>query len=124
MSTMQKVMSLAVLVAALSLVAAVSAFGGASSTDATTVAVTAGKPSELRFTLSKKTVAKGATTFRVTNRGSVSHDFKIAGKKTPMLRSGKSASLTVTFKKAGKFAFLCTVPGHAVAGMKGTVTVK
>lgn len=124
MSTIQKVMSLAVLVAALSLVAAVSAFGGASSTDATTVAVTAGKPSELRFTLSKKAVAKGATTFRVTNKGAVSHDFKIAGKRTPMLKSGKSASLTVTFKKAGKFAYLCTVPGHAAAGMKGTLTVK
>ena len=124
MSTIQKVMSLAVLVGALSLVAAVSAFGGASSTDATTVAVTAGKPSELRFTLSKKTVAKGATTFKVTNKGAVSHDFKIAGKKTPMLKSGKAASFTVTFKKAGKFAYLCTVPGHAVAGMKGTLTVK
>jgi uncharacterized cupredoxin-like copper-binding protein len=124
LSRIQKVMSLAVLVAALALVAAVSAFGGAVSTDATTVAVTAGKPSELRFTLSKKTVAKGTITFKVTNKGGVSHDFKIAGKKTPMLKAGKSASFPVTFKKAGKFAYLCTVPGHAAAGMKGTLTVK
>ncbi len=124
MNTIQKVVSLVVLVATLALVASVSAFGGAGSTAATTVAVTAGKPSELKFTLSKKTVAKGVTTFRVTNKGSIGHDFKIAGKKTPTLNKGKSATVVVTFKKAGKFAFLCTVPGHAAGGMKGTLTVK
>jgi uncharacterized cupredoxin-like copper-binding protein len=124
LSTFRKGSSLAVLIATVSLVAAVSAFGGAGSTDATTVAVTAGKPSELKFTLSKKTVAKGATTFKVTNRGSLSHDFKIAGKKTALLKKGKSGAFTVRFKKAGKFPFLCTVPGHAAGGMKGTLTVK
>ncbi len=124
MSTFQRGSALVVLTAVVSLVVAMSAFGGASSTDATTVAVTAGKPSELRFTLSKKTIAKGVTTFNVTNKGSSGHDFKIAGKKTPLLNAGKKASIKVTFKKAGKFAFLCTVPGHAAGGMKGTLTVK
>jgi uncharacterized cupredoxin-like copper-binding protein len=123
-STFWKGSALVVLIAAVSLVAAVSALGGAGSADATTVTVTAGKPSELRFTLSKKTVAKGATTFKVTNRGSLSHDFKIAGKKTATLRKGKSGTFTVTLKKAGKFPYLCTVPGHAAGGMKGTLTVK
>ena len=124
MSTFQKGSALVVLIAVVSLVAAMSAFGGASATDATTVAVTAGKPSELKFTLSKKVIAKGLTTFNVTNKGSLSHDFKIAGKKTPSLKAGKKATIKVTFKKAGKFAFLCTVPGHAAGGMKGTLTVK
>ena len=124
MRTFWKGSVLVVLIAAVSLVAAVSALGGAGSTAATTVAVTAGKPAELKFTLSKKTVAKGVTTFKVTNKGALSHDFKIAGKKTPSLKKGKSATITVTFKKAGKFAFLCTVPGHAAGGMKGTLTVK
>jgi len=105
------------------LVASVSAFGGSSSASATTVTVTAGKPSELKFTLSKKAIAKGVTTFKVTNKGMLAHDFKIGGKKTAMLKSGKTATLKVTLK-AGKFAFLCTVPGHAAAGMKGTLTVK
>jgi uncharacterized cupredoxin-like copper-binding protein len=37
----------------------------------------------------------------VTNKGKIPHDFKIAGKKTPLLKPGKSAELTVTLKKAG-----------------------
>jgi len=90
---------------------------------ATTVTVTAGKPSELKFTLSKKSVAAGAVTFKVTNKGKTAHDFKIAGKKSALLRPGKSAVLAVKLKK-GKAAYLCTLPGHAAAGMKGTITVK
>ena len=124
MGTFHKGSALVVLMAVVSLVAAMSAFGGAGSSAATTVAVTAGKPGEFRFTLSKKTVAKGVTTFNVTNKGGFSHDFKIAGKKTKSLSPGGKAMLKVTFAKAGKFAFLCTVPGHAAGGMKGTLTVK
>jgi uncharacterized cupredoxin-like copper-binding protein len=88
------------------------------------VTVTAGKPSEFKFTLSKKTVKKGApVVFKVTNRGAIAHDFKIAGKKTAQLAAGKTATLRVTFAKTGKFAYLCTLPTHATAGMKGTITV-
>ena len=90
---------------------------------ATVVNVTAGKPSELKFTVSKKTVAKGKVTFKVTNKGALEHDFKIAGKVTPRLKPGKTVSLTVTLKK-GKAPYLCTIPGHAAAGMKGVITVK
>jgi uncharacterized cupredoxin-like copper-binding protein len=80
--------------------------------------------SEFKFKLSTKTVAApGAVTFTVVNKGKIPHDFKIAGKKTPLLKPGKSAKLTVTLKK-GKHAYLCTVAGHATLGMKGTVTVK
>ena len=45
-----------------------------------------------------------------------------SGKKTPLIAPGKSAKLTVTLK-AGKQAYTCTVPGHAAAGMKGTLKV-
>jgi len=124
LSTFRKGSTLVVLIAVVSLAAAVSAFGGARSTAATTVAVTAGKPAEFKFTLSKTAVAKGATTFKVTNKGAFGHDFKIAGKKTAILQKGKTGTFSVTFKKTGKFAFLCTVPGHAAGGMKGTLTVK
>ena len=60
----------------------------------------------------------------VTNRGTINHNFRIAGKKTASLAAGKSATLRVTFTKAGKYAYLCTLPGHAAGGMKGVLTVK
>jgi uncharacterized cupredoxin-like copper-binding protein len=104
-----------------SLVVAVAALA---SLDATTVAVTAGKPTEFKFKLSKTAAAKGAISFKVTNKGKLSHDFKIAGKTTPVLKPGKTATLSVTIAKPGKYQFLCTVKGHAAAGMKGTFTVR
>ena len=96
----------------------------AGASKATTVNVTAGKPSELKFTLSKKSSAKGVVTFKVTNKGALEHDFKIAGKVTKKLKPGTTATLKVTFAKGGKFQYLCTLPGHAAAGMKGIFTVK
>jgi uncharacterized cupredoxin-like copper-binding protein len=90
----------------------------------TKVTVTAGKPSELRFKLSTKSVKPGKVTFAVTNAGKTSHDFAIAGKKTPLLSPGKSAKLTVAVGKGRNYQFVCTVPGHAAAGMKGVLVVK
>lgn len=113
--------ALVVMTALGSLAFAVSALGAPA---ASTVTVTAGKPSELRFVVLPKSVAKGAVTFKVTNRGRLEHDFKIAGKKTPKLAAGRSAALRVTFVKAGKYPYLCTLPGHAAGGMKGVLTVK
>jgi uncharacterized cupredoxin-like copper-binding protein len=89
---------------------------------ATTVQVKGG---EFFFRLSTKSVAKpGKVTFVFKNVGSVLHDFKIGGKKTALIQPGQTAKLVVTFKKKGKYAFLCTVPGHAAAGMKGAFTVR
>jgi len=89
---------------------------------ATTVQVKGG---EFFFKLSTKSIAKpGTVTFVFKNIGHVSHDFKINGKKTPLIQPGKTARLVVAFKKKGKFSYLCTVPGHAAAGMKGVFTVR
>ena len=96
---------------------------GTTAAKATTITVTAGKPTEFHFTLSKKSVAKGSVTFKITNKGKLAHDFKIAGKKSPMIQPGKSTTLKVTLK-SGKLKYQCTVPGHAAAGMRGTLTVK
>lgn len=63
-------------------------------------------------------------TFVVKNNGRTTHDFKIAGKKTKLLRRGQSARLTVKFTKAGKYPYLCTVDAHRQLGMKGTYTVR
>lgn len=79
---------------------------------------------EFKFTVTPSVISKpGPVTFTVVNKGRVAHDFKIAGKKTPLINPGKSAKLTVTLK-AGRLPYLCTVPGHAAAGMKGILTVK
>jgi uncharacterized cupredoxin-like copper-binding protein/mono/diheme cytochrome c family protein len=103
----------------------------------TVVTVTAGKPSELAFKLSKlSALPVGAVTFRVKNAGALSHDFKLCtttvttsaknacvGKVTKMLKAGQSTTLAVVLKRKGKYEFLCTVPGHAGAGMKGLLGI-
>ncbi len=103
-------------------------------TSATVVNVTAGK-SGFSFALSKSTVSRGAITFKVKNAGGFPHSFKVcsspkggsanscAGKGTPTLAPGASATLTVTFAKKGSYEYLCTVPGHAANGMKGILKV-
>ena len=89
---------------------------------ATTIQVKGG---EFFFKLSSKSIAKsGKVTFVFKNVGHVTHDFKINGKKTPLIGPGKTATLVVTFKKKGKYPYLCTVLGHAAAGMKGVFTVR
>jgi uncharacterized cupredoxin-like copper-binding protein len=104
------------------LAAAVALAGGRAA--ATTITVTAGKPSEYRFTLSKTSVAAGGTVvFKVVNRGKKPHNFAIAGKKTPLLAPGQSATLTVVFHAQGKFAYSSSVAGQSAAGMKGVFSV-
>ena len=76
------------------------------------------------FALSKKRLVHGKVVFRVVNTGEVIHDFKIAGKKTPIFTNGQSGLLRVAFKKPGRYPFVCTVPGHIAAGMKGTLIVR
>ena len=89
---------------------------------ATTIHVTGG---EFFFKLTTKSIAKpGKATFVFKNVGHIEHDFKINGKVTPLIRPGKTATLAITFKKKGKYTYLCTVPGHAAAGMKGAFTVR
>ena len=106
------------------LVAAVSGFGGQAIGAATAQKVTVGM-SEFKFAVTPKTVKKNVpVTFALTNKGSTSHDFKIGGKKSPRLAAGKKGTLKVTFKKGGRYSYLCTVPGHAAAGMKGVLVVK
>jgi uncharacterized cupredoxin-like copper-binding protein len=85
----------------------------------TTVTVTA---TEFKFVLSKTSVLHGKVVFTLVNKGTIAHDFWINGKTTPLVAAGKSATLTVDLS-AGELPYLCTVPGHAAAGMKGTLNV-
>jgi uncharacterized cupredoxin-like copper-binding protein len=80
---------------------------------------------EFSFHLSKTSIPKPATViFSFHNAGTMAHNFNIGGKKTPLIGPGKTARLTVTFHKKGRFNYRCTVPGHAEAGMKGVFTVR
>jgi uncharacterized cupredoxin-like copper-binding protein len=96
--------------------------GSSASAQGTAIQVKGG---EFFFRLSTKSLAKpGKVTFAFSNIGHVAHDFKINGKMTPLIQPGQTANLAVTFTKAGSYPYLCTVPGHAEAGMKGVFTVR
>lgn len=110
-----RLLSAAALLAVLG-VAAAPALGARTHAAAASVTVTA---TEFKFKLSKLSAPHGKVTFTLVNKGKLAHDFKIAGKKTALIAPGKSTKLTVTLAK-GTFKYLCTVAGHAAAGMKGS----
>ena len=79
---------------------------------------------DFKFKLSKGTVpAVGKVKFKVVNKGKIGHDFKINKIKTKLLAPGKTQTITVNFKNKGRYAYLCTVTGHAKLGMKGTFSI-
>ena len=79
----------------------------------------------------------GATTLEVKagqpvaltleNVGDMPHDFTLdKGVAQPVkleVHRGESASTTLMFDKPGTYEFVCAQPGHALAGMRGTITV-
>ena len=107
----------AAVLAAVAVAAGVLAPGGKAASTATTKVTV--KASEFKYVLSRKTAPKGTIVFTLLNKGKLAHDFKIAGKKTAVIKPGKSAILRITVSKKSRLAYLCTVPGHAPAGMKG-----
>ena len=110
---------LALVAAAVALLYTPVASPNASAQQSTTVTVTM---KEFKFTLSRKTVPHGPVVFKLVNKGTLGHDFKIAGKKSKLVAKGRTRLFTVILTKGTK-AYLCTVPGHATAGMKGTLKV-
>ncbi len=60
----------------------------------------------------------------ITNNGVLQHDFAIEseGINSGMVPGGEAVELTVNMP-AGEYNFICTVEGHAEAGMIGTLTV-
>jgi uncharacterized cupredoxin-like copper-binding protein len=90
----------------------------------TRVTVIAGKPSEFEYELSRKAVKRGRVIFKVVNRGAIPHDFAIAGKKTRVLAPGESTRLGISIARAGRYAYVCMIAGHAAAGMKGSLRVR
>ncbi|HUH07114.1 MAG TPA: cupredoxin domain-containing protein, partial [Egibacteraceae bacterium] len=71
------------------------------------------------------TVAAGAPfEVRVTNEGTIPHDFVITGVgATPLLQAGESAVLAVEALEPGAYEILCAEAGHESAGMHAVLQV-
>ncbi len=61
----------------------------------------------------------------VTNDGAVAHNLSITGADiaTADLGAGESETLDLSALEPGDYDVLCTIPGHADSGMKGTLTI-
>ncbi len=83
---------------------------------------------EFVFTPKEVTVLAGQpVTLTVTNKGKIDHDFGVEAlgvKSHTLIPPGKSASLEFTPTKKGSLEFVCSIPGHKEAGMKGVIIVK
>jgi mono/diheme cytochrome c family protein len=80
----------------------------------------------LAFLFGKATAKPGPVTVSMPNQSPIQHNIAITGPVTgkgPIIGHGATSSFTATLKP-GTYTFLCEVPGHAAAGMKGTLTVK
>jgi nitrite reductase (NO-forming) len=78
---------------------------------------------DLGFTPAMPSVpAAGTYAVEFRNTGSTLHDITFADGTRIAADGGKTATGTITVPAAG-IAFLCSIPGHAAAGMKGEIMV-
>lgn len=85
-------------------------------------------PTLIAYNTKTLTSKPGKVTIDFTNPAAIQHDVAIEkdGKQiavSPLISSGKTTSVSANLAP-GTYTFLCTVPGHADAGMQGTLTVK
>lgn len=107
---------------AIGVISAVALAGAASPALAQkTINVKTDKTAMLKFKGIPSTLKAGTYIFRYTNTSGLPHNLKVGKKSTPVFKSGKR-TIKVTLKK-GTTAYICTVPGHGAAGMKGTIKV-
>jgi plastocyanin len=95
---------------------------------ANALSVEANAEGQLKYNKSSLTANAGKVSIAFTNTSPLEHNLTIA------TSSGTILGATPTFKggtkllalelKAGTYKFFCTVPGHRMAGMEGTLTVK
>lgn len=94
---------------------------------ASTLSIAANPSGMLMFTTKSLTAKAGKVTIDFTNKSPLPHNFTLASASGTVLGatptfSGGSKTLTVRLK-AGTYKYYCSVPGHAAAGMTGTLTV-
>jgi uncharacterized cupredoxin-like copper-binding protein len=83
----------------------------------------------LKFEPDSLTVKAGQPVqLTLTNAGQLQHDWSLdQGAAQPVkivANAGQTAAGTFTIQQPGTYTFMCSVPGHAAAGMKGTLTVQ
>ncbi len=101
---------------------------GSGSGAAQTVSLEANPEGQLKYDKTALTASAGKVSIAFTNMAPVEHNVTIESS------SGESVGATPTFKggsktvslnlKPGTYKFFCSVPGHRMAGMEGTLTVK
>lgn len=97
-----------------------------SRTVATTLKLTA-DPSQVAFDTTELTAKSGKVTIDFDNPSALEHDVAIeqGGKQIAISETITEGSTSVSADlKPGTYTFLCTVPGHAEAGMEGTLTIE
>jgi plastocyanin len=104
-----------------------SAEGGSKGAEASTTLKLSADPSALAFDTTELTAKPGEVTIDFDNPSAIPHNVVIEedGKELagfePIAEGEESVSADL---KAGTYTFLCTVPGHAEAGMEGSLVVK
>ncbi len=78
----------------------------------------------LAFASTKATAPAGALEFVMGNESSVQHNIALEGDGEGDVVGQGGTSKFKADVKPGEYTYLCTVPGHADGGMKGTLTVK
>lgn len=88
------------------------------------------KASEWKFEASSAQLPAGKPlTLTLQNQGKLEHNVKIVGlsaegKEIELdSQAGQTASIKFTAEKAGTYQFVCTLPGHQQAGMRGQLVV-
>jgi plastocyanin len=100
--------------------------GGASAGGASTLQLAA-DPTALAYDTDSLEAEAGEVTIDFDNPAAIEHDVAIDQDGSELAKSetiteGKTS--VTTELEPGDYTFLCTVPGHAAAGMEGTLTVK
>jgi len=62
----------------------------------------------------------------LNNKGAIAHNvtFTDSDIATETIQGGGKTTVTTTFDEPGRYEFICSVPGHANAGMRGVVIVE
>jgi plastocyanin len=92
------------------------------------VSLEANKEGELKYNTKSLSAKAGKVSIDFTNMSSLAHNVTIESSSgailgaTPTFQGG-SKTLNVNLKP-GTYKFFCSVPGHRMAGMEGTLTVQ